>query len=1652
MTTNTNILLYGSVIKFRSTEPKYNSKFFFVERLDDDELVVKDNKGNKISIQIEDEQLPDSITEIIILYKPTLTFAELHRLYPSVWVEVEIDDITVQGQIVKVDRYLEIKLRDRHIYIPIDRGFPKNIISITPIPTPGLKQRLGQEVLVGEGDLLENEDEEGKRKTKGEGKTKGEEEETKEYEENVILGFIEEEIDTGGTRYFYSTEQQTTDLLEHLLFNVPEEERTPKKIKQITKIIKRYKELRTKYTTFTNGIYVNKLPINQILSNAYEMKNTFLIPLTKNIKINRYIDEDEMDEIEIDSEYYENNISDWYKAPIEKLKPQNETKYEEKVLATEDIIRNKIVNLNKKSNELLDVIDQMKEIYLYDKITLLMRFNRYKLRLNESYIVNSIIIPPIDCINYSKVYQSSTCLIDKSNLSRHPFYSYFYKFTKELVTEESETELFMKDSYVYYINKCDIFEKYLKNILPNLNDWVESGINKGFINPFYNYYQAIKQLETIQLNELHSADYHILESFIKLAVTRYKKNMQHTEIEERVLQETIPSEITKSYNRILASIIKNDYYSSSEILKLTEIDNLNYYKELYIQRLPMIDIDDTEIKELIIEIRQRINQEDGKKIDKYYTTEQEKENDNGKTVLKNIDKIPAIEYIYKSLKDSRLSLEELGRIIKQLIDNGMKIPKALSKLTNIELIIRMLINLKIIEGNLAFVKESEKMYTWNGREWIDLLKDACFNENSLVVTKGDCNKDDDYNKRVLSLINELNERKIRERTTEATNQEFKVAYTEQLLLSLNRKKIKLDTQYNEEKVIYYELEVQSEKIKILDSPYFELRDKILAEQVLENKYKLIQLFVQKYTKKGIDLNWFYCVQTSVKLIPSFFNKLANAYLITNNYDDVMAEICLTQGTKSDNGDKWVDKHSGYVIDNIEFDDDEGFDVKGFKRTTRDVIDSSEKNIFDKDVIEEITNEMIINTTIKTLFYYLGVVYIEPNGLYDLITQSHKLAIEAGLKENPKKPIGLLCIIIGHILVYIQTFDGSLKMTSSFPNCKKSFKGFPLDENGNIDGIKYIACVVKSLSKGGTPWDVFNKIEEDAIVKMVGGIISKYILVIYEIEEKIKLKRLELPKEEVTEYISTVWERFYPRLTPIKQLVEREQRMLTVEDCKDRITYLSFLIQKEINDHVSKEDAILTDHLSKPFLVNACCNTDNYVYRYFLNRTRIEDKLIEIISLKKKLRKVDKLLVVPRLYFKEKQAQIKLMPSTEFSEETRYSGIIKWVQTNPDIIGKIIKDFPRYDAADSLKIKIEKMKDQGIEINEETFLNLLKKVAVIIPDDAIKPEILLPDDEVVTLLDSKNNKQILDTLYKSNSEMISYIEKTYPPLLPVINFNKECLKEKRNMLISVTTEHYNYLNQILYNKIKALLFIFPQFIFSNKEQHKVSCEHWKLSPEHSEDITNMVMAYYANMLRLTKDESLAATLKKVSLTRYKMLFTIEIPDQKVKNMFYQYILISIFNSYFKEIKSSTDKSNIRKYIDAIIALFVKEDKYALNFDITKINYEVKLSKKSETEIKTDYLKSLSQDARKSENVLKEHKLEKWGAGLQKGMFKYVKGNYLKDKTDAQAIIDNLEKDTPDKLDVYSEEAGEFAPLDDPDEYSSLVSESYEEDDDNENEEE
>jgi hypothetical protein len=129
------------------------------------------------------------------------------------------------------------------------------------------------------------------------------------------------------------------------------------------------------------------------------------------------------------------------------------------------------------------------------------------------------------------------------------------------------------------------------------------------------------------------------------------------------------------------------------------------------------------------------------------------------------------------------------------------------------------------------------------------------------------------------------------------------------------------------------------------------------------------------------------------------------------------------------------------------------------------------------------------------------------------------------------------------------------------------------------------------------------------------------------------------------------------------------------------------------------------------------------------------------------------------------------------------------------------------------------------------------------------------------------------------------------------------------------------------------------------------------------------------------------------------------------------------------------------LKTIIKIFEKEDN-ALNYDTKSVEYQTKLSKKSETQIKTDYFKNLSLEERRSENIMKEHRLDKWGVGLQKSMFKYDKKTYGTDKESAQEVINGLTA-SPDELD-------DPEPLNQEEGYD--IHETYEDDDDAEYEEE
>ena len=126
--------------------------------------------------------------------------------------------------------------------------------------------------------------------------------------------------------------------------------------------------------------------------------------------------------------------------------------------------------------------------------------------------------------------------------------------------------------------------------------------------------------------------------------------------------------------------------------------------------------------------------------------------------------------------------------------------------------------------------------------------------------------------------------------------------------------------YNNEKIT---LGNQINEASFTLSPFEKMRDTIISDTNIITKYTNLQVFVTTYTRtclKGTDESkyWLYCVQSGVKLLPTFMYDLANSFITYDNYSEKMKQICAEQGAKSDDGCAWVDRHSGYIIKNIGF--------------------------------------------------------------------------------------------------------------------------------------------------------------------------------------------------------------------------------------------------------------------------------------------------------------------------------------------------------------------------------------------------------------------------------------------------------------------------------------------------------------------------------------------------------------------------------------------------------------------------------------------------------------------------------------------------------------------------------------------------------------
>jgi len=657
------------------------------------------------------------------------------------------------------------------------------------------------------------------------------------------------------------------------------------------------------------------------------------------------------------------------------------------------------------------------------------------------------------------------------------------------------------------------------------------------------------------------------------------------------------------------------------------------------------------------------------------------------------------------------------------------------------------------------------------------LQKKCISVSSQTIKDNTCesielNKFELQNNLLKNIVNEF-DKKYTMSKDEFSNEiikqlKYNLDITPKIISLENEKMLK----YNNQK---FKLSHTTEEgIVNITSPYLNLRDIILSQEDFVKTQNDIIRFVSKFTRKSYfptigplgeieSEHWLYCIATNTPLLPKFKYDIATLFFNSNlNFVDEVDILVRKLGSKqSDDGDYWVDENSGWQIKKIDFSVEEGYEA-GFKISTRSVIEkdagsriitaSSEpikpvslEIIMINNIINSITFEMSINIETQKDFIINTVTEILRNTLPNEI--DYKRQIKERLAVGKTMPTYefvndslILNYTIAMILIAIQTSIPSIKTRKTFPNCKKSFIGYPFDGTGDFSSLDYISCVVFNMKSKSTPWYTLARLKQEDISKKIRGFIDTYLLELPEVKRKM---------DEKTEYllinqefdIPTVhdiknWSQFLPPLLPfsiknlndissdfkrqLKQdlvngLPDQREKILEIQS---KIIMFSLAIQEKIQNIINKKTLLLTKANNEAYLENSCCNErkNQTTIQYF------EDSDHDITEYNKTVNKLANLMIdivnyskATLMYSNINTKNIYPPLPQNFDDKTIFLAFIYFCRFKSLIpidekLLPLCGDKPEFSEKETNDSIISKLKLAGKNYSNETFLRLLQIVS------------------------------------------------------------------------------------------------------------------------------------------------------------------------------------------------------------------------------------------------------------------------------------------------------------------------------------------------------
>jgi hypothetical protein len=683
------------------------------------------------------------------------------------------------------------------------------------------------------------------------------------------------------------------------------------------------------------------------------------------------------------------------------------------------------------------------------------------------------------------------------------------------------------------------------------------------------------------------------------------------------------------------------------------------------------------------------------------------------------------------------------------------------------------------------------------------LQEKCISVSRQTVKDNTCesielNKFELQNNLLKNIVNEFDKK------YNMSKDEFSSKITKQLQynLELTPKIISLENEkmlkYNNQK---FKLSHTTEEgIVNATSPYLNLRDIILAQEDFVKTQNDIIRFVSKFTRKSYfptigplgeieSEHWLYCITTNTPLLPKFKYDIATLFFNSNvNFVDEVDVLIRKLGSKqSDDGDYWVDENSGWQIKKIDFSVEEGYEA-GFKISTRSVLEKdagsriitasaeplkpvSLEIIMINNIINSITFEMNINIENQKDFIINTVTEILRNTLPNELEYKRQIKerLAAGKTMPPYEFVQhsfILNYTIAMILIAIQTSIPSIKTRKTFPNCKKSFIGYPFDGTGDLSSLDYICCVVFNMKSKSTPWYTLSRLKQEDISKKIKGFIDEYLLDLPEVKRKM---------DEKTEYLLTNqefdiptvhdiknWSQFLPPLFPfsiknlndissdfkrqlkldlVNGLPDQREKILEIQS---KIIMFSLAIQEKIQNIINKKTLLLTKANNEAYLENSCCNEkkNQTTIQYF------EDADHEITEYNKIVKRLSNLMIdivnyskATLMYSNINTKNIYPPLSQNFDDKTIFLAFIYFCRFKSLIpvdenLLPLCGDKPDFSEKDSNDEIISKLKLAGKNYSNESFLRLIQLVSqqnIIHVDSAL--QIVSSIDKLLLNLDT-----------------------------------------------------------------------------------------------------------------------------------------------------------------------------------------------------------------------------------------------------------------------------------------------------------------------------